>query len=359
MYLAPLNYDRFFKKVFGKKRFAKAFLEDFLNINIKKIEILERKNFITDKALPIEFDYRCSLDNGEQVIVEMQQWYKTDITRRFYLYHSLSTSLQLENLEEEIVSIDNKTGKIIRDKLYNNLKPSITLIWMVDDNLNFTEDFVTFKMGVEDLHNFVKDDDIWNKSFDKILAERERVLNLQNNNTKDLDFLSKNKLTFIFQKNIAKNISKNKQDKYSKWFDFALKTKNKKNKKSDFKDYENNELFISIMNVLLKDKLTEEEIKYISKEDELKDAYVKYTSVLINAQKKAQNAEKEAESAQKEAENAQKEAKNALKEKEQAQKREEKILKASITKFLALNLSISEIAEVLGVSEELVKSLIN
>jgi hypothetical protein len=32
MYRAPLNYDRFFKKVFGNKKIAQRFLEDFLDI---------------------------------------------------------------------------------------------------------------------------------------------------------------------------------------------------------------------------------------------------------------------------------------------------------------------------------------
>jgi len=334
MYLAPLNYDRFFKKVFGKKKFAKAFLEDFLNIKIKKIEILQRKNFITDKSLPVEFDYRCELDNGEQIIIEMQQWYKTDVIRRFYLYHTLSTSLQLENLEEKIISIDDKTGKIIKDKLYNDLKPSITLIWMVDDTLEFDEDFVTFKMGVEELQNFVKNDTLWNGSFEEILRERKRVLNIENNDTKGLDFISQNKLTFIFQKNIVKNFkSENKKpenkEKYSRWFDFALKTKNKKNKKSDFKDYEADKLFIDIMNVLLKDRLTEEEIKYITKEEELKDAYLKYTAVLLDKEKEALKAMKKAEEATKRTKVAVEKAEVAeVKAKEAAKKAEEAAKKA-------------------------------
>jgi len=211
MYLAPLNYDRFFKKVFGRKNIAKAFLEDFLNIKIVDIEILERKNFITDKSIPVEFDYRCKLDNDEHIIIEMQQWYKTDIIKRFYLYHTLSTSLQLETLEEKIISIDHNEGKIIKDKLYNDLKPSITLIWMVDDTLGFKEDFVTYQMGVEDLINFVKDENLWTKPLKNILSERERVINIENNDTKGLQFLSKNKLIFIFQKNIVKNLKNKKK----------------------------------------------------------------------------------------------------------------------------------------------------
>ena len=371
MYLAPLNYDRFFKKVFGQKKFAKAFLQDFLDIKIEDIEILERKNFITDKALPVEFDYRCKLDNGEIVIIEMQQWYKTDVIKRFYLYHALSTSLQLETLEEQIVSIDSQTGNIIKDKLYNDLKPAITLIWMVDDTLNFKEDFVSFKMGVEELHDFVKDNDLWSKPFDQILKERERVLNIQNNDTKGLNFLSESRLTFIFQKNIVKNLknNKNKSGKYGKWFDFAKKTNNKKNKKSDFKNYQDDNLFMEIMNILLKDKLTEEEIKYITKEDELKEAYLKYTSVLVEKEKKVIEASKklkklsgkveslsgEVETLSRKTKKIQKEKEKAQKEKEKAQKQaekerreKEKLLnekKESVLNFLKMGLSKGQITE--------------
>ena len=271
MYLAPLNYDRFFKKVFSKKNIAKAFLEDFLDIKIIEIEILKKKNFITDNAIPVEFDYRCKLDNGEHIIIEMQQWYKTDIVKRFYLYHTLSSSLQLENLEEKVVSVDIETGKYIKDKLYNDLKPAITLIWMVDDDLGFKEDFVTYQMGVEDLINFVKDNKLWTKPFEEILAERQRVLELENNETKGLNFLSENKLIFIFQKNIVKNLKKGKKNniknkRYAKWFEFAFKTKNKKNRKTDFNDFKTDKTFTDIMHLLLKDRLTQEEIKYITKE---------------------------------------------------------------------------------------------
>ena len=39
-YLAPLNYDRFFKKVFSDTKIAKRFLEDFFEFKIESIEVL-------------------------------------------------------------------------------------------------------------------------------------------------------------------------------------------------------------------------------------------------------------------------------------------------------------------------------
>jgi len=38
MYLAPLNYDRSFKKVFSDTRIAKRFLEDFFDVVIDEKE---------------------------------------------------------------------------------------------------------------------------------------------------------------------------------------------------------------------------------------------------------------------------------------------------------------------------------
>ncbi len=34
MYVAPLNYDRYFKKVFSDEKIATAFLQDFLDVEI-------------------------------------------------------------------------------------------------------------------------------------------------------------------------------------------------------------------------------------------------------------------------------------------------------------------------------------
>lgn len=87
MFLAPLNYDRYFNKIFSDERIAKRFLEDFLETNITKIEMLKGKYRVTNNASLVEFDFRCKIDNT-YVILDMQQWYKRDITQRFYLYNA-------------------------------------------------------------------------------------------------------------------------------------------------------------------------------------------------------------------------------------------------------------------------------
>ena len=73
MYLAPLNYDRYFRKVFSDTGIAKRFLEDFFDTKIDFIELLTPHHKLTDDSAAVEFDFRCRI--GEQyVIIDMQQW---------------------------------------------------------------------------------------------------------------------------------------------------------------------------------------------------------------------------------------------------------------------------------------------
>ena len=93
MYLAPLNYDRYFRKVFSDTGIAKRFLEDFFDTRIESIELLTTYHKLTDDSAAVEFDFRCRI--GEQfVIIDMQQWYKPDIVHRFYTYHCIKTETQ-------------------------------------------------------------------------------------------------------------------------------------------------------------------------------------------------------------------------------------------------------------------------
>ncbi|MEY4933971.1 MAG: hypothetical protein RIS64_330, partial [Bacteroidota bacterium] len=108
-YLVSLNKDEAFKKVFGNLSIAKAFLEDLLNVRIQSIERLERDHKITDAASIVRFDFRCRID-GKDVIIEMQQDNYNYLVKRFYLYHCLNTSLQLEVIEDRTYT-DSHTGK--------------------------------------------------------------------------------------------------------------------------------------------------------------------------------------------------------------------------------------------------------
>ena len=144
MYLAPLNYDRYFKKVFSDLRIAKRFLEDFFDVTIQEIEILKVQHKITDDAIAVEFDFRCKIDD-QLVIIDMQQWYKPDVVHRFYTYHCINTALQLESLPLKSIALEGDKERKIKD--YNEIVPVITLVWMVDDTFGFKEDYkgqVTF-----------------------------------------------------------------------------------------------------------------------------------------------------------------------------------------------------------------------
>ncbi len=115
MYLAPLNYDRYFKKVFSETRIAQQFLEDFLEVTIERPEMLPKQKYVTDDAAYVEFDFRCKIA-GASVIIDMQQWYKPDIIQRLYLYHALNTGLQLEDLpKERLELLRGKTVKTVKD----------------------------------------------------------------------------------------------------------------------------------------------------------------------------------------------------------------------------------------------------
>jgi len=265
MYLAPLNYDRFFKKVFSDPDIAQKFLEDFLDTEIESLTILKEKHKITDDATFVEFDFRCKI-KGAYIIIDMQQWYKSDVAQRFYLYHALNTGLQLETLPKRKILLDASAKQIKKVKDYRLLEPVYTIIWMVDDTLKFNEDYVSFKMTPEIVVDFVQNEKLWNKKNIQILMqERANILKVLSNKAKDIDFFSKNRLVFLFQKNIVKN---NKIDKYVRWFEFAEKTKNLENTKTDFEKFQGDPLFDEVIRRLNKSILTDADIEYIKQEKE-------------------------------------------------------------------------------------------
>lgn len=262
MYLAPLNYDRYFKKVFSDERIAKAFLEDFLSVQIEELAMLPRRHQVTDDASFVEFDFRCKIA-GSYVIIDMQQWYKPDITQRFYVYHALNTGLQLEELPKEQIRLD-ESRRIKEVKDYRELEPVITLIWMVDDTLKFTENYVSYIMLPELMLEFLKSERLWKTpEIRELLQERKRVLDIAANRAKNLDFLPKNRLIFAFQKNIVRNTQ---AATYDRWFTFAEKTRNRDNSKEDFQEFQEDEIFAEIIRRLNKDALTEEDLHYIEQE---------------------------------------------------------------------------------------------
>ena len=297
MYLAPLNYDRFFKKVFSNKAISKQFLEDFLNVKIDEIEILKEKHRITDDASVVEFDFRCKIDDA-YIIVDMQQWYKMDVIKRFHLYHSLNSSLQLETLPVKQLSLDKNSKKIKKTKDYHYVEPVLTIIWMVDDTLGFEENYISYALTPEITVKFIENEKLWtNPKLTKIIKEQQKISAILKNDTKGISFLAKNKLMFLFQKNIVKN---KKIDKYVRWFQFAEKTKNKKNEEKDFEAYQQDEVFIEIIKRITQDKLSDDEYTYLQDQEEFWENYTEitqrlYHSGLVDGEKKGREAGKEEE----------------------------------------------------------------
>ncbi len=263
MFLAPLNYNRFFQKVFSDEKIAKKFLEDFLEVEIESFEFLKEKHKITDDSQIVEFDFRCKI-HGNYVIIDMQQWYKPDITQRFYVYHAIGTGLQLEKLPTKGIMESEKPKRVREIKDYRKIQPVLTLIWMVDDTLRFEEDYVGFTMTPETALEFIKNHELWRKkAIEDLVKEREKALKIIENDTRDLDFLPKNRLIFMFQKNIVKN---RRVAKYEKWFEFAEKTRDENNREEDFNEYSHDKLFSEMIRRLRQEELSEDDIKYIKSE---------------------------------------------------------------------------------------------
>jgi hypothetical protein len=263
MYLAPLNYDRYFKKVFSDTRIAKRFLEDFFDVSIETIELLTIHHKITDDAVAVEFDFRCKIDD-HYVIIDMQQWFKPDVVHRFYTYHCINTALQLENLPLKSIALESDRERKVKD--YSEILPVITLVWMVDDTFGFKNDYVSYTMTPEIVSDFIKNHLLWqNKDITALLAERELSLAQLNNKTRKLDFLQKNRLIYAFQKNIVRNsqTDNSKYHKYLSWFEIAEKTKDKLNDKADFLKYADDEIFAELIRRINTDTLTEEDYTYI------------------------------------------------------------------------------------------------
>ncbi len=254
MYLAPLNYDRFFKKVFSDTWISKRFLEDFFEIEIEEIELLDIENRLTDDASLVKFDFRCKA-NGEYFIIDMQQWYKQDIIQRFYTYHTLNTVLQLESLPTSSFTPIKKT---VKD--YSGLAPVKTLIWMVNDKLGFEDDFISFTSLPSDMEDFLNHPAWETQDWNTIKLLRAHLIKILGNDNKNLGFLRKNQLIFAFQENIVKN---KKLKEYVKWFEFAKKTKDPENTFNDFDNYAKDEVFIEIMQRLNQNKLNEEDYSYL------------------------------------------------------------------------------------------------
>ncbi|MEN9612147.1 MAG: hypothetical protein RLZZ628_2961 [Bacteroidota bacterium] len=257
MYLIPLNLDEPFKKVFGSPHVAKAFIQDMLNVKITSIEKLENDHKVTNAAALVRFDYRCQI-NDKYVIIEMQQGYKQDVVKRFFLYHCLNTALQLETIKETVVR--DRHGKEHRTRNYVELESVITIVWMAQDNFDLEADYIEYNLYPKAYSDFIKHETLWQSSKSELEAERSKLLLHPKKDRRELSFLAQNRLIFVFQPNIIKN---KRGTRYAKWFEFAEKTRNPNNKASDFDEFSNNSIFAQMIH-----RLT---VKHVDNQDLIKE----------------------------------------------------------------------------------------
>ena len=348
MYLAPLNYDRYFKKVFSELKIAKKFLEDFLDVEIQDIKAMPVKQKISDAAQYVEFDFRCKIDNS-YVIIDMQQWYKPDVVFRFYTYHAINTALQLEKLPEKRIGLPN--SKIWKVKDYTAIVPVVTIIWMVDDNLGFMDDYVGFTMLPEKMKSFFEETDIWKNN--NIKERMKEISEMADNDTKSLSFLQKNRLLFAFQKNIVKN---KRFSKYSDWFNLAQKTLNRLNEKSDFDEYRKDNIFAEIIRRLLRSNLNEDDLSYINNYATAKQEAARYDKGI----REEGRLEGKIEGIKEEREKNEQTIKTIKREKEKAEReKEQEKFKSSIMKlYYKEQKSIEDIANILNCEKDKIDEII-
>ncbi len=347
MYLAPLNYDRYFKKIFGVAEIAKRFLEDALGVQITEFSLMPREHKITDAARGIEFDFRCKIDN-HYVVIEMQQWYKTDIIQRFHLYHCLNTALQLENLPTKIIDVLDNSEKEMRD--YSLLKPVITIVWLVHDNLKETDDYLTMTPIDEKVLGFIRDSSLWKHgSLEQLQLCRDVVLQKINNNANGLMWMQENKEIFFFQKNIIKNAQ---NSAYRRWFVFAEKTLRRSNIKEDFDEYTGDVIFREMIRRLKVDKKDKENINYINTYEEYKEKVQRFIDgitkeALINNQVELDN----------ERDLKDKAILSAEKERRLKEEKEQKIVNMILKRYNK-GMTVSDISEDLELEEDEIKKII-
>ena len=347
MFVAPLNFDLMFKKVFSDKEIARSFLQDLLGVKITKIRVLGIEYKVTNDAVIVKFDYRCRI-NGEFVVIEMQQRYKKDVVKRFYMYHCVSTTLQLEMLKP--VTLTKSNGESYKEKDYSGVEPVLTIVWMVDDNLKFKEDVIVFSTLPEATKDFITDDTLWSQPLETILEARDKTLKILNNKTKGLDFLQKNKIIYFFQANIAKN----KHIKpYSKWGIFGEKSKDPNNVESDFEAFKKDKIMAEVIRRLEITRLDPSESVYVSDLFQYENMLEQKKDEVTRMQQKMERVQHKADQAQHKADQAQQET---AREKERADKAEKdkqeklEMVSNAVQGFLALGKDIPYIAGVLGLT---------
>jgi len=178
----------------------------------------------------------------------------------------------LEGLPKKAMFLPENQVKETRD--YSELLPVITIVWMVSDTLDFEDDYKIFAMTLKDVHDFLNNVSLWrNPDITALLRAREELFKQLNNNAKDLHFLQKNQLVYVFQKNVVKN---KKYTKYFPWFELAEKTLKKISDKFAYSEYETDTILREVVRRLKIEIENPEEIKYIDDYTDYIDSVRRY-----------------------------------------------------------------------------------
>jgi hypothetical protein len=219
----------------------------------------------------------------------------------------------------------------------------------------FLEDFLDVEIEEIELlvlNAFIKNDVLW-KSMDtvELLAHREKILEVLNNDTKNLNFLSKNRLIFALQPNIVKNHKDGKSEileRFVPWFNFAEKTRNKNNKAEDFESFKNEPIIMEVIDLLKTTNISEDDIQYITDYDDYEKGVAVFKEMILE-EGRVNWIRAEKEKIQVEQEKIQV---------EQEKKQIEKALLNSIEKCLKRGDSLVEIADFFDVDVETMKTYI-
>ncbi len=228
MYLAPLNYDRFFRKVFSDANIARRFFEDFLDVKISKLNILPSQYSMIDETPIVELNFFCLIKSAP-LVVKLHQWSQSDVEQLFCTYNPLAP-----NMHESI----NHDGKKL---------PTISIIWLVHAK-PFDDDYMKYGFASENLMSLFLDDELWKpENFKKLLKMRNELTNRSINKPINEKRLGSKRLIYVSQQNVIRN---KKSSKYYNWFEFAQKTLEKVADKSAYDKYRKDKIFCEVINYL-------------------------------------------------------------------------------------------------------------
>ena len=147
-------------------------------------------------------------------------------------------------------------------KNYKKIIPVITFIWLVDDTLHTTENYLSYSMTPEIVSNILQNDELWrSENITQLLAKRLECISIMKNTSKQLNFLHENKLIFAMQPNI---VNSTMFTKYKRWFQFAKISKDTNNVKQMFSEYEHDEVFAEVIRRLDSTEFDSNEMKEIT-----------------------------------------------------------------------------------------------